>query len=183
MLALLVGGCNTQVTLRPVVDPSGGAISDVEARVYDYDRHGPWYVLFIHADDMLATIHRHDPGMHAFFLPQGDLLFFSRCSGRGETLDVMGHAFSLRNGAIFLCTASAGDAGVRQLPIPPPRCKGNDPEQITKTMFDLSRIPQVAVFLSPEARARLLADWQIALKRKRDAKQGRNPKSEIRNPK
>lgn len=166
-LTLLAIGCNTDLTVHPVVDPAGGAISDREARIYEFDKHGPWYVAFVRADGMLLAIHRHDPGIQAFFLPNGDLLFYARSSGRGEVVDLMGHAFSLKNGAVFLCDVTAGDARVEQLPITPPHLKKLDSERLARTLYELSTQPPVAAFLSPEGRARLQADWQIALDRKR----------------
>ena len=155
-----LGGCST-IELRPPHSLAGGPLTESTACIYDYDQNGLWYVIFIHADGLLAAVHRHEPGLHLFNLGD-DLLFYSRCSGRGETLDIMGQSFSLSQGTVFLCDVTASDARARQLPIPAKSCHGDDPIALAKAIDELSQIPAVSPFLSPEAHARLHADWQAS---------------------
>src|SRR5260221_6538859 len=82
MIASLLTGCTTY-NLPVYRDPCGGALTDSEACLYDYDLRGIWYVLFVRRDGLLAASHRHSPGTHLFVTSEGDLLFHLRGSGRG----------------------------------------------------------------------------------------------------
>ncbi|MDB5357628.1 MAG: hypothetical protein JWN24_4081 [Phycisphaerales bacterium] len=165
----LLGGC-ASYDIPPNRDPCGGALTDSEACLYDYDARGLWYVMFVRRDGLMATSHRHSPGTHLFVTPEGDLLFHSRSSGRGEVLDVMARAAQLTDGAVFLVDANGDPPRVVQLAIPVPRCDPADAEDVARALYEISRDARVASFLSPESRLRIQADWQAAKKRKREAK-------------
>ncbi|MDB5304844.1 MAG: hypothetical protein JWM97_2393 [Phycisphaerales bacterium] len=165
----LLSGCATY-DIPPNRDPCGGALTDSEACLYDYDARGLWYVMFVRCDGLMTTSHRHSPGTHLFITPEGDLLFHSRSSGRGEVLDVMGRTLRLADGTVFLCDANGDRPRVVQLGIPAPRCDPTDAEDVARALYEISRDARVASFLSPESRLRFQADWQAAKKRKRQAK-------------
>src|SRR6476660_5032408 len=91
--ALLITACSERhITFSR--DPSGGSLTDSEGCVYDFDRDGFWYVIFVRGEGLLAAEHRHAYGHH-LFVQKGDLLFYSRCSGRGEVIDITGKIFDL----------------------------------------------------------------------------------------
>jgi hypothetical protein len=161
-------GC-AQYDIPPNRDPCGGALTDSEACLYDYDAKGLWYVLLVRQDGLLAAAHRHAPGTHLFVLPEGDLLFHSRCSGRGEVIDVTGRTFALKDGTVLLSEGGGKGPRIAQLPIAAPRCDPADAEDMARALYDVSRDGRVAAFLSPEARLRIQAAWQAAKKRKADA--------------
>lgn len=161
-------GC-AQYDIPPNRDPCGGALTDSEACLYDYDPGGLWYVLLVRQDGLLAAAHHHSPGTHLFVLPEGDLLFHSRCSGRGEVIDVMGRTFAFKNGTVLLYESGGKEPRIAQLPIAAPRCEPTDAEDMARALYDISRDARVAAFLSPEARLRIQAAWQAAKKRKADA--------------
>lgn len=178
-LAVLFTGCTT-IELHPNRDPCGGALTDVEAQVYDVDANGIWYVVFLRCDDLLLAAHRHNPGVHAFFSPAGDVLYFSRCSGRGEVIVIAGQTFALRNGSVFLCDMTGAAPQTWQLQLPPPPCNGTDPAGVARALYALSQDARVAAFLSPEARLRLQADVQLARRRKEQAPMSAAPVREVR---
>ncbi|MDB5292729.1 MAG: hypothetical protein JWL69_3970 [Phycisphaerales bacterium] len=165
----LLGGC-ASYDIPPNRDPCGGALTDSEACLYDYDARGLWYVIFVRRDGLMATSHRHSPGTHLFVTPEGDLLFHSRSSGRGEVLDVTGRTMRLTDGTVFLCDANGDPPRVVQLGVFAPRCDPADTEDVARALYEISRDARVASFLSPESRLRIQADWQAAKKRKREAK-------------
>ena len=97
---LLLGGCASTIDVKFPRDPGGGLLTSSEACLYDFDTNGFWYVIFLHSDRLGMTTHRHEAGHHLMLL-SGDLLFYSRCSGRDEAIDIMGKTFSLRRGLVF----------------------------------------------------------------------------------
>jgi hypothetical protein len=145
-------------------DPGGGPLTDSEACVYDFDRQGLWYVLLIRREGLLAAEHRHAAGHHLFLNKQGDMIFFSRCSGRGEVLDVMGTLCRLKQGQVIAYDA-ARRPPVHQLSLKLPNCKGDDPVGRARILADLARQPEIAQYFSVEGRARLIADYELLLRR------------------
>jgi hypothetical protein len=164
-LLLVVAGCSV-IDVHVKIDPAGGALTDSTACLYEFDRRGLWYVLFLMEDGLLAAVHRHNPGIHLFIDSDENMIFYARCSGRGEAIDVMGKTMKLADGAVFLCDVRDGNPQVMQLPIKPPECDGNDPRSVAKAIYDVSQDPRVAEYLDAESRARLLAAWQTAQKAK-----------------
>jgi hypothetical protein len=154
-----LSGCTT-VTVRYPHIPAGGALTESVGCVYDFDREAFWYVVFVHADGLLGAVHRHDPGIH-LFVDHGDLLFYVRCSGRNEVIDLSGNLFKLSKGTVFLCTVEGANVHVEQLPIAAIPCDGADEESRARALAQLSTDVRVSKFLPPEARARLLADWKV----------------------
>lgn len=157
------------VDVRAQVDPSGGPLTDSLACVYDFDRDGLWYVVFVRKEGLLAAIHRHSPGFHLFLDDDGDFVFFVRCSGRGEVIDLMGKRYRLSEGAVLLVDADDGREQVSQLKLPLPPCRSADPPSISKAVYELSQDPQVAAFVNPESQARLRGKWEVDKKRQENA--------------
>lgn len=153
--AAFAGGCASTIELRPWRDPQGQTLTDSYGCVYDVDSAGFWYVVFIRCDGLLDSVHRHNPGMH-LFVRKNDLIFYSRCSGRGEVIDIMGKTFWLKEGRAFLCRVVAGQPQVSQLNVEIRPCRWDDAPGIEQALGDLANEPPVAAFLSPEARARLM---------------------------
>lgn len=165
LLVSFIAGCSV-IDVRLKIDPAGGALTDSDACVYDFDRNGLWYLVFIHEEGLLAAIHRHNPGIHLFLDENGDIIFQCRCSGRGEVIDVMDRTMKLADGTVFLCDVEDGNARITQIPISAPKCDGNDPEAVARCVFDVSTDPRVARFLPAEVRARLAAQCKKPEKNK-----------------
>jgi hypothetical protein len=151
---LFLAGCSV-IDVRAHIDPGGGALTDSTACVYEFDRHGLWYVVFVHEDGLIGAVHRHNPGIHLFIDHDSNLVFYARCSGRGEVIDIMGKTMKLSDGVVFLCDVRDGNAHIAQLPMKSIPCDGSDPHAIAKAIYDLSRDRSVAVFLDAESRERL----------------------------
>jgi hypothetical protein len=164
----LLPGCST-ITVRYPHDPAGGALTESVGCIYDFDRDGFWYVVFVRADGLLNALHRHDPGIH-LFLDRSDLLFFVRCSGRNETIDLKGETFALSKGTVFLCDIAGGALRVKQLRLPAIACDGRDAASRAHALAELSIDSRVSAFLPLEAQARLMADWKMEQRRNKESR-------------
>jgi hypothetical protein len=169
LTALLIPAC-TEKQFTFCRDPSGGSLTDSEACLYDFDRDGFWYVIFVRGEGLLAAEHRHAYGHH-LFVQKGDLLFYSRCSGRGEVIDVMGQIFDLKRGVVFLCEIENGQARVKQLSMPVPRFRAGDEEQRARVLLELGEREPVKAFVSREVRDRMALEVQKAHTRKQSQKE------------
>ena len=169
LTVLLISACSEKhITFSR--DPSGGSLTDSEACLYDFDRNGFWYVIFVRREGLLAAEHRHAYGHH-LFVQKGDLRFFSRCSGKAEVLDIMGQLFNLKSGVVFLCDIEAGHARVTQLSIPLRRFHAGDEEERARALLELGEREPVKTFISREVRDRLALQVQNAHERKQTRKE------------
>src|SRR5690348_4040767 len=135
LICLASTGC-TEKHLTFSRDPGGGSLTDSEACLYDFDRNGFWYVIFVRAEGLLAAEHRHAYGHH-LFVQNGDMVFYSRCSGRNEVIDIMGQMFYLKRGMVFLCELKGGRAQVRQLAVSLPSFRSGDEEERARVLLEL----------------------------------------------
>lgn len=129
----------------------GGVLTDSLACFYDFDRDGFWYIVFLRGPGLLATDHRHAYGTHLLLRPNGDMLFFARCSGRNEVIDLSGQLFKLQKGRVFLTDLLGPKLQSIQLDIPLPRFVSDDANERARVLMEVARQPQVTMFLSPEA--------------------------------
>lgn len=141
----------------------GGVLTDTLACFYDFDRNGFWYVVFFRGPSLVATDHRHAYGTHVLLRPNGDMLFFVRCSGRNEVIDLSGQLFKLKNGRVFLADLEGAKLCSTQLNIPLPRFASDDAKERARVLMDVAQQPQVAVFLSSEGQNRLYLDYKSAM--------------------
>ena len=158
---LFCGCAERQVTFPRYA--GGGALTDSMACFYDFDRNGFWYVVFLRGPALLATDHRHAYGTHLLLRPNGDMLFFARCSGRNEVIDLSGQLFKLTEGRVFLTAMEYEKAHSVQLNLPLPRFASGDTRELAHALVDLARQPQIAEFLSPVAQNRLYLDYKAAV--------------------
>jgi|GEM_PF-6798935 len=167
---LFCGCAERQVTFPRYV--GGGVLTDSLACFYDFDRNGFWYVVFLRGPALLMTDHRHAYGTHLLLRPNGDILFFDRCSGRNEVIDLSGQLFKLKDGRVFLTDLAGTKSRSIQLDVPLSRFVSDDAKERARVLMDVASHPQVAAFLSPEATNRLYLDYKSALqesvKKKRD---------------
>jgi hypothetical protein len=152
---LLLPGCSSTTDFKFPHDPGGGLLTSSEACLYDFDADGFWYVIFLRCDQLGIANHRHEAGHH-LMLRSGDLLFYSRCSGRGEAIDIMGKTFALKNGLVFLVATSPAETRVTQLPAQARRFNGADSRARAAALEALTMVPSVERFLSADAQARIL---------------------------
>jgi len=141
----------------------GGVLTDSLACFYDFDRNGFWYVVFLRGPWLVATDHRHAYGTHVLLRPNGDMLFFVRCSGRNEVIDLSGQFFELKNGRVFLTDLAAAKPRSTQLNFTLPRFVSDDEKERTRVLMEAAQQRQVAAFLSSEAQNRLYLDYKSAL--------------------
>jgi hypothetical protein len=160
LLTTLATGCNRTIQAQFNRDPSGGLLSSNEACLYDYDADGFWYVIFLRQDLLGLREHRHAAGHHLMLTRSGDLVFYSRCSGRGESIDIDGKFFSIKQGQVFLVTVQQDNTQIIQLPAQAKRFDGNDPAARANALAALLSEPTVQAFLSGDARLRIAKDAQ-----------------------
>ncbi len=158
---LLCGCAERQITFPQYA--GGGVLTDSLACFYDFDRNGFWYVVFLRGPLLVATDHRHAYGTHVLLRPNGDMLFFVRCSGRNEVIDLSGQLFQLKNGRVFLADLAAAKPRSTQLSITLPRFASDGAKERARVLMEIAREPQVAEFLSSEAQNRLYLDYKSAL--------------------
>lgn len=155
---LAIGSCQSTIDVRFSHDPGGGLLTSFEACLYDFDADGFWYVIFLRQDDLGICNHRHEAGHHLMLRRNGDIVFYSRCSGRGEAIDIMGKTFSLKNGQVFLVSQSTGGTQIVQLPAQSKRFDGTEPSARATALAALLDEPWVQAFVSDDARYRIKAD-------------------------
>ena len=158
-------GCST-IDFKFPRDLGGGLLTDSEACLYDFDPDGFWYVIFLREASLGACDHRHESGHHLMLDRFGDILFYSRCSGPGESLDIMGRLFSLKEGRVFLVSVEQGKAQIVQLPAQSKRIDGKDPAARADALAALISEPTVQAFLSSDAQLHIQKDAQAQKKQR-----------------
>ena len=170
VVALVFAGCNSTIDVKFPRDPGGGLLTNSEACLYDFDADGFWYVIFLREASLGVCDHRHASGHHLMLDRYGDMVFYSRCSGRGESIDIMGRLLSLKEGQVFLVTVEKGNAQIVQLPAHAKRFDGNDPAQRADALAALIAEPTVQAFLSSDAQLRIQKDAQAQKQRPQSTK-------------
>ena len=158
---LLCGCAERQITFPRYA--GGGVLTDSLACFYDFDRNGFWYVVLLRGPSLVATDHRHAYGTHVLLRPNGDMLFFVRCSGRNEVIDLSGQLFKLKDGRVFLTDLTSTTPQSVQVNIPLPRFISDDAKERARVLMEMARQRQVAAFLTSEAQNRLYLDYKSAL--------------------
>lgn len=158
---LLCGCAERQITFPRYA--GGGVLTDSLACFYDFDRNGFWYVVLLRGPSLVATDHRHAYGTHVLLRPNGDMLFFVRCSGRNEVIDLSRQLFKLKDGRVFLTDLTSTTPQSVQLNIPLPRFISDDAKERARVLMEMARQRQVAAFLTSEAQNRLYLDYKSAL--------------------
>jgi hypothetical protein len=160
LVILSLAACNSTIDFKFPPDLGGGLLTDSEACLYDFDPDGFWYVIFLREASLGVCDHRHASGHHLMLDRFGDMVFYSRCSGRGESIDIMGRLFSLKEGTVFLVSVEKANAQIVQLPAQSRRFDGNDPAARADALAALIAEPTVQAFLSSDAQLRIHKDAQ-----------------------
>ena len=163
-------GCNSTIDVKYPREPAGGLLTNSEACFYDCDPDGFWYVIFLRQDALGLCDHRYAAGHHLMLTRAGDIVFYSRCSGRAESIDIMGKYFALKEGQVFLVTTANGGTQIVQLPAQSKNFDAKDPAVRADALAALISEPVIQEFLSSDARQRIVKDAQ-AQKQKNQTKQ------------
>jgi hypothetical protein len=157
-LCLCAIGCHSTIDVRIPRDPCGGLLTNSEACFYDFDQHGFWYVIFLQQGSLGLYEHRHAAGHHLMLTRAGDIVFFSRCSGRAESIDIMGKFFPIKEGQVFLVRIDKAQTQIVQLPAQSKPFDGKDPSARADALAALIGEPVIQEFLSSDARQRIAKD-------------------------